>query len=111
VDLSTFLLSGAAVGAVLLVAGCDSPQPPAKYPERQPGCEIQIFSQSPNYQTDNIGPVQATCDELVSDAECMRTLKDQACKLGADTVWGVTDNPTKEAGGKKKFLGRAAHQK
>ena len=46
----------------------------------------------------------------LSDAECLRELKDQACRLGADTVWGVNDPPTKEAG-KKKYHGRAAHQK
>jgi hypothetical protein len=82
----------------------------AKYPARQSGCEIQIFPENPSYQTDNIGPVQASCDESVSDSDCLRTLKDEACKLGADTVWGVNDNPTRQLG-RKKFFGRAAHQK
>jgi hypothetical protein len=81
-----------------------------KYPPREPGCEVQIFAEAPSYPTDNIGPVSATCDESVSDADCGRTLKDQACKIGADTVWGVSDNPTKQLG-KKKFFGRAAHTK
>jgi hypothetical protein len=95
---------------LLLVSACSSPPKEGKYPARQPGCEVQVFPENPPYQTDNIGPVQATCDESVSDADCMRTLKDEACKIGADTIWGVSDNPTKEYG-KKKFFGRAAHQK
>jgi len=99
---------------LLFVVGCVScaspPQKEGKYPPRQPGCEIQIFPDNPAYQTDNIGPVQATCADTIPDAECMQTLKDEACKLGADTVWGVSPNPTPQLG-KKKFFGRAAHQK
>ena len=99
------------VALLLGVAGCASEPPkPSKYPEQKPGCEIQIFPEEPTYQTDNIGPVQATCGEQVTDDECLRELKDQACKLGADTVWGVNDTPTMVAG-KKRFSGRAAHQK
>ena len=100
--------------ALLLCTGCASDPATsakaAKYPPRQPGCEVQVFSEEPTYQTENIGPVQASCDESVPDAECARELKDQACKLGADTVWGVGDNPSKQAG-RKKLFGRAAHQK
>lgn len=99
------------VGLVTLVTGCPSaPEKPAKYPPREPNCEVQVFPEAPTYSTDNIGPVSASCDESVSDADCLRTLKDQACKLGADTVWGVSDNPTKQPG-RKRFFGRAAHQK
>lgn len=65
---------------------------------------------NPTYQTENIGAVSASCDESVSDADCLRTLQDEACKLGADTVWGVND-PAKKDAGKKKYFGRAAHQK
>ena len=101
----------AALVFTTLTTGCPSPpEKEGKYPARQPGCPVQVFHDNPTYQTDNIGPVQASCDPSISDAECMQTLKDQACKLGADTIWGVSDNPTPEAG-KKKFFGRAAHQK
>jgi len=108
----SFLAGTVALGlGVLLVSACSSPpKEPTKYPPRQPGCEIQVFPENPTYQTDNIGPVSSSCDESISDADCLRTLKDEACKLGADTVWGVNDNPTKQLG-KKKFFGRAAHQK
>ena len=98
--------------SVVAVACSSEPKKDAKYPARQPGCEVQVFPEDhvPTYKTDNIGPVQASCDDSIPDADCMRTLKDEACKLGADTLWGVNDNPTKQLG-KKKFFGRAAHQK
>jgi hypothetical protein len=98
--------------ALSLLSACSSePKKEGKYPALKPGCAIQVFQEDhiPTYKTDNIGPVQASCDESISDADCMQTLKDEACKLGADTVWGVNDKPTMHAG-KKKFLGRAAHQ-
>lgn len=71
---------------------------------------MQIFQETPTAQADNIGPVSSTCDESVSDQDCLRTLKDEACKLGGNVVWGVEPNPTKQLG-KKKFFGRAAHTK
>ena len=98
------------VVVVAVLTACGSSQPPGKYPPRKPGCEIQIFPENPSYQTDNIGVVNASCAETVSDEECLRTLKDEACKLGADTVWGVPTTPTMEYG-KKHLSGRAAHQK
>ena len=99
--------------AIPLVVACSStPKSEGKYPARQPGCEVQVFleDQLPAYTTESIGAVQASCDPSLSDEECMRELKDQACKLGADTVWGVNDRPKMELG-KKRFSGRAAHQK
>ena len=103
-------LLAASLCCCTLVACASEPKTPSKYPARQPGCEVQIFPEEPSYQTDNIGPVQASCDDSISDEECLRELKDQACKLGADTVWGVNDPPTRAAG-KKRYSGRAAHQK
>lgn len=106
-------ISSLLVASALLLAACgSSSKPEGKYPSRQPGCEVQVFTETrlPTYATENIGVVQASCDESVSDEECLRELKDQACKLGADTLWGVGDEPRRE-GGKKKLSGRAAHQK
>jgi hypothetical protein len=96
------------LGACL--AGCPSAPKDTRYPEREPGCDVKIFVEIPPMQSDNIGPVMATCDSDVSDADCMRTLKDEACKLGADLVWGVDDVPS-NLPGKKKLAGRAAHTK
>ena len=94
----------------VLLAACPAPEKPSQYPARPEGCDIKVFPENPNIQTDNIGPVTATCAENVTNDDCMRTLKDQACKLGGDIVWGVSDVPSSVAG-KKRFAGRAAHTK
>lgn len=97
------------LACVLGLAACGSPPAKeSKYPPRPEGCDVAIFVEVPPMPTDNIGAVTATCDPSISDADCLRTLKDQACKLGADVVWGVSDS---DAGGKKKVSGRAAHKK
>jgi hypothetical protein len=99
----------ACLGGLALVVACGSPPPSnAKYPPRPEGCDVRIYPDIPPGQTDNIGPVQASCDESISNTDCLRTLRDQACKLGADVIWGVDDVPKLELG-KKKFSGRAAH--
>lgn len=94
----------------LLVACPSPPEQPAKYPPLKEGCEVRTFPERPSYNVDNIGPVTSTCDESVSDSDCLRTLMDQACKLGGDTIWGVADKPELK-NGKKWYAGRAAHQK
>jgi hypothetical protein len=99
------------LASLIGLAACASP--PAKetqYPPRPEGCDVAIFTEIPPMPTDNIGPVSASCDESVSDADCLRTLKDQACKLGADVIWGVEDLPPGQTG-KKSVSGRAAHKK
>ncbi len=58
--------------------------------------------------TDNVGPVMASCSDATV-ADCMRTLKDSACKLGADVLWGV--DPPEVKAGKMHLHGRAAHTK
>ncbi len=89
---------------------CAEPAKDTQYPPRAEGCEVQVFRDTPSVMSDNLGPVTATCGGDVKDDDCMRTLKDQACKLGADIVWGVSDIP-ENVQGKKRFAGRAAHTK
>jgi hypothetical protein len=92
------------------LTGCSAPPSDARFPTRAEGCNVTVFPESPSMPTDNIGPVTATCGLDVSNDDCLRTLKDQTCKLGGDIVWGVADVPT-ESQGKKKLGGRAAHTK
>ena len=89
-------------------AGCGGGQPQGKWAQRAEGCEVAISNDAPGVMSENIGPVSATCAMDVSDSDCLRTLKDQVCKLGGDLVWGVEPSP-RIANGKKQFSGRAAH--
>ena len=100
-------IGGALVVAV--AAGCGGTQvPDARFPRRPEGCKVQLFNDSPDGPTTNIGPVRADCALDVSEADCLRTLLDQVCKLGGDVVWGVADKP-QLAGDKNHWEGRAAH--
>ena len=56
---------------------------------RTEGCDVKVYPEAPPVVIDNIGPVTATCGLDVSDQDCLRTLQDQACKLGGDVAWGV----------------------
>lgn len=80
----------------------------AMFPPRPEGCEVRLFHESPDRPTTNIGPVRAHCGVDVADADCLRTLEDQVCKLGGDVVWGVADRPQVD-GDKNYWEGRAAH--
>lgn len=81
----------------------------SKWPARPEGCDIKIFRETPPFPTDNIGHVQAVCDQdRISENDCMRELKDQACKIGADLMWEVPMQPSYEYG-KQVWSARAAH--
>lgn len=81
-----------------------------RFPPLPEGCAVSVFPEAPSTPTENIGPVSATCDDFVSDEDCLRTLKDEACKLGGDVVWGVPAASQPVSGTtKKRFQGRAAH--
>ena len=104
------MIARALFGSVVLFAAACGPSSAAnaKYPPRPDGCDVAVYEQAPRAPTDSIGAVSARCDEITSDAECLRELQDQACKLGADLVWGVSPKPRMESG-KKVLAGRAAH--
>ena len=79
----------------------------ANFGPRAKGCDVEVRADAPVVPVENIGPVSATCGEDTSDAECTRQLQDEACRLGADVVWGVGAPVAR--GSKKTMSGRAAH--
>ncbi len=95
---------------VVLLACATAKVPDPRYPAREEGCAIATFPDSPPTQSDNLGAVTASCAESVADQDCLRTLKDEACKMGGDVVWGVSAKPV-ERDGRKYWSGRAAHSK
>jgi hypothetical protein len=108
----TIAMTRCALCALLIGAvGCGSSTPKdTRFPPRAEGCEVQIYVDAPSVATENIGTVSATCGETISNADCMRTLKDEACKLGADVLWGVDDTAVQSVT-KRRISGRAAHTK
>ena len=99
-----------AIAAAWIAPACGGDRPlDPRYPARPEGCDVQIYRGTPEGPTDNLGPVTARCDDGVAEDDCLRTLKDQACKLGGDVVWGVEDPEHKYE--KRIYSGRAAHTK
>ena len=94
------------------ILSCGGKQTPSRWPARAEGCEVKIFhTPQPTMAVDAIGTAQAVCDQdRVSEADCTRELKDQACKIGADVLWDVPFQPTYEYG-KQLWSGRAGHTK
>ena len=87
---------------------CGASPVDSRFPPRPEGCTVEVFHEiAPTKQTENIGPVRASCTELVSKDDCLRTLQDQVCKLGGDVVWGVEPEPVIR-NGRKTLSGRAA---
>lgn len=97
------------LGSLVLGAlGCGGEKVDPRFPPRPEGCAVEVFhDQAPTMATDNIGTVNANCTDLTSDQDCLRTLKDQVCKIGGDVVWGVEPTPTIK-NGRKLLNGRAA---
>jgi hypothetical protein len=95
-------------GWLVVAVACGGGGGSSKYPSRSDGCDVQVFQQTPTQKTENIGPVTAHCDDNISKDDCLRTLKDQVCKLGGDVVWGVDAEP-EHTDGQWKYAGRAAH--
>lgn len=100
---------GLVVCALLLAACGGDRRAVSQLPAREPGCDVQIFHEAPSMKTANIGVVNASCDDRLPEADCLRRFKDEVCKLGGDIVWGV-DDPVK-GDGRISFSGRAAHIK
>jgi hypothetical protein len=107
----TFQRSVVRLGAAALLAACASSHPTnARYPALPEGCPVRVFEEAPGVPTENLGTVRERCATDVSREDCLRGLKDQACRLGADVVWGVADAP-RVIGDKNEWDGRAAHTK
>ena len=82
----------------------------ARYPPSADGCAVQTFESPPPMPTDNIGSVRSRCGADIARADCLRELKNQACRLGADVIWGLADAP-RVVDDENEWSGRAAHTK
>ncbi len=99
------------VAAAVALAACGgAARTSPLYPPRPDGCAIQVFEDSPPMPTTNLGTVRSSCASDIGHDACLRELKDQACRLGADVVWGVADAP-RIVDDRSWFSGRAAHTK
>ena len=109
----TWLLlgTGALVTTVLVIGACGGgAKTDPRYPPRPAGCDVKVFrGKVAGITYDDIGHVDAICGTDLGPEECLKELRDQACKLGGDIVYDVPDEPNKPSPDKIKYTGRVAH--
>lgn len=89
------------VFAVALSLGCASTPARTRTADAlPPGCPVEVLRESgPTVPIRSLGEVTARCtgDAMGDTAACTRALQDQACALGGDTVWGISQSQTDDA--------------
>jgi hypothetical protein len=67
-----------------------------KYPAKPEGCPVEVFpATEPTYSYENIASVRVGCD--FGRSRCIDRLREEACKLGADTVYRFAEGMTPTA--------------
>ncbi|HVU52673.1 MAG TPA: hypothetical protein VHL80_18460 [Polyangia bacterium] len=62
----------------------------ARRPEKPAGCEVAVYPDSkPPYPYEDLAEDRAGC--VLSRNHCLNRLREDACLVGADTVYGLTD--------------------
>jgi hypothetical protein len=67
------------------------------YPARETGCKIDVFpATTPAYQWEDIASVESKCHFTMGRSACIEKLKEEACKAGADAVYGFNEGRIEE---------------
>ena len=106
-------LAGAALVCAALSHGCASNEaaPDARYPRRAPGCELAIYhTPVPGVVAwDDLGVAEAYCNVGGAVADCMRSLKAEACRMGGDLLYNVPRTPRRPRYHVMQLIGQVAH--
>jgi hypothetical protein len=91
------------VSLALVTTACGSPQRGSgtggsaanRAAARPAGCEIEVVREGvPARPTNLQGEAVARCThDAANEAQCMRQLQDEACRLGAVVIWNVRSQP------------------
>jgi hypothetical protein len=90
-------VAGVAVAAALAVSGsaCTGSEVMRigpQLPSRPADCQVDVyFSRPPPYPVVDVASARAQCHALSGRNECMAELRRDACRLGADTMYGFTE--------------------
>jgi hypothetical protein len=106
-------LAGAALVCAALAHGCASNNgaPDARYPRRAPGCDLAVYHTAvPGVAAwDDIGVAEAHCNIGGAVADCMRSLKAEACRMGGDLLYNVPRTPRRPRYQVMQLIGQVAH--
>lgn len=86
---------------------------PSRYPHRPPGCELAVFhTPVPGVALwDDLGVAEAACHISTPEAECMRALKAEACRMGGDIIYNVPRKPFRPQDQALLYRGQVAHSR
>jgi hypothetical protein len=94
-------------------AGGSSGSGNAKYPRRSPGCELATFyTPVPGVVAwDDLGIAEVGCHVSTSIAECLNSLKAEACRMGGDIMYNIPRKPLRPRDQLMVFRAQVGHTK
>jgi hypothetical protein len=80
------------LGLALFAASCTNGEATRigpKYPSKPAGCKVDVYpATKPPYPIENLASARATC---VDRSSCIDRLREDACKYGADAIYGFSE--------------------
>lgn len=81
------------------------------YPARPENCEVDVFpSTTPRYPWVDVASVETKCHFTAGRSACIERLKAEACKVGADAVYGFAETKIPEYTVLTATLARKTHE-
>ena len=111
---SLVALPGALSVAIPLGCATRSPNPnAAKYPRRGGNCKIRLFhTPVPDVKEwDDLGMARVECQLDVGGVQCLRRLREEACRMGGDLLYDVPKKPMRPTEEGMVYAGHVAHTK
>jgi hypothetical protein len=85
----------------------------AKYPRRGGNCRIRVFhTPVPDVKEwDDLGMAHVECQLDVGGVQCLRRLREEACRMGGDLLYDVPKKPMRPTEQGMVYAGHVAHTK
>ena len=102
--------------SLAIPVGCatSAPNPnAAKYPRRGGNCKIRVFhTPAPDVKEwDDLGMARVECQLDVGGVQCLRRLREEACRMGGDLLYDVPKKPMRPTEQGMAYAGHVAHTK
>lgn len=83
----------------------------ARYPRRAPGCQLAVYyTPVPGVPAwDDLGVAEAVCHISDPQAECLRVLRAEACRMGGDVIYNVPRRPYRPRDQVVQYRAQVAH--
>lgn len=109
---STALLAVMVASSALALTCATSNDPMrAKYPPRGARCNVHVYnSPIPGVKEwDDLGVVRVDCPLDLGRVQCLRRLREEACRMGGDLLYDVPKKPARPSEQGMVYAGHVAH--